>query len=36
LRFQHAVGQLENPARLKAIRKTIAQMKTIMSEKGNK
>jgi large subunit ribosomal protein L29 len=36
LRFQHAVGQLENPARLKTIRKTIAQMKTIMSEKGNK
>jgi large subunit ribosomal protein L29 len=36
LRFQHAVGQLENPARLKSIRKTIAQMKTIMSEKGDK
>ncbi|VEU82970.1 50S ribosomal protein L29 [Acholeplasma hippikon] len=34
LRFQHAVGQLENTARLKTIKKTIAQMKTIISERG--
>ena len=34
LRFQHAVGQLENTARLKTIKKTIAQMKTIITERG--
>ncbi len=34
LRFQHAVGQLENTARLKTVKKTIAQMKTIISERG--
>ena len=28
LRFQQAIGQLENPARLKEIRKTIARIKT--------
>jgi large subunit ribosomal protein L29 len=33
LRFQLAVGQLENTARLKQIKRTIAQMKTIMSER---
>ncbi|HHT98706.1 MAG TPA: 50S ribosomal protein L29 [Acholeplasma sp.] len=33
LRFQLAVGQLENTARLSQIRKTIAQMKTIISER---
>lgn len=36
LRFQHAVGQLENTARLKTIKKTIAQMKTIITERGEK
>ena len=36
LRFQHAVGQLENTARLRTIKKTIAQMKTIMTERGEK
>ncbi|WP_025725578.1 50S ribosomal protein L29 [Acholeplasma granularum] len=34
LRFQHAVGQLENTARLRTVKKTIAQMKTIISERG--
>jgi large subunit ribosomal protein L29 len=33
LRFQLAVGQLENTARLKQIKRTIAQMKTILSER---
>ena len=36
LRFQHAVGQLENTARLRTIKKTIAQMKTIITERGEK
>lgn len=35
LRFQHATGQLENTASLKEIRKTIARMKTIVSEREN-
>ncbi|MBN3490948.1 50S ribosomal protein L29 [Acholeplasma equirhinis] len=34
LRFQHAVGQLENTAQLRTIKKTIAQMKTVISERG--
>lgn len=33
LRFQLAVGQLENTARIKTVKKTIAQMLTIMSER---
>jgi large subunit ribosomal protein L29 len=33
LRFQLAVGQLENTARMSQVRKTIAQMKTIISER---
>jgi len=33
LRFQQAVGQLENPARLKEIRKTIARIKTVITER---
>jgi large subunit ribosomal protein L29 len=33
LRFQLAVGQLENTARIKQIKRTIAQMKTIMSQR---
>ncbi len=33
LRFQQAVGQLENTAQLKTVRKTIAQMKTIITER---
>lgn len=33
LRFQQAIGQLENPARLKEIRKTIARIKTVITER---
>ena len=34
LRFQLAVGQLENTARIGQVRKAIAQMKTIISERN--
>ena len=33
LRFQLAVGQLDNTARISQVKKTIAQMKTIISER---
>lgn len=33
LRFQKATGQLENPLRIGQIRKTIARIKTIMTER---
>ena len=33
LRFQHAINQLENPMRLKAVRKEIAVVKTIIRER---
>lgn len=33
LRFQLATGQLENPMRIKAVKKEIAQLKTILREK---
>ena len=33
LRFQHATGQLENPMRIKEVKKSIAQVKTIQREK---
>ena len=32
LRFQHATGQLENPMRIKEVKKTIARIKTIKRE----
>ena len=32
LRFQHAINQLENPMRLKAVKKDIARVKTLMRE----
>ncbi len=32
LRFQNAINQLENPMRLKAVKKEIAVVKTIMRE----
>ena len=32
LRFQLAVGQLENTARIKQVKKAIARMKTVLSE----
>jgi len=33
LRFQLATGQLENPMRLREVRKNIARTKTILREK---
>ena len=33
LRFQHAINQLDNPMRLKAVKKDIARLKTIIREK---
>lgn len=35
LRFQQATGVLENPARMKEIRKTIARIKTVLAERQN-
>ena len=32
LRFQHEIGQLENPNRMKQTRRDIAQVKTIIRE----
>jgi large subunit ribosomal protein L29 len=32
LRFQLATGQLENPMRIKEVKKSIAQIKTIVRE----
>ena len=34
LRFQQATGQLENPARLRAVRRDAARVKTILNEKA--
>lgn len=33
LRFQLATGQLDNPMRIKSVRKDIARVKTIMRER---
>jgi len=33
LRFQHAVNQLDNPMRIKAVKKQIAVVKTIQRER---
>lgn len=33
LRFQHVTGQLENPHRLREIKRDIARVKTIIREK---
>ena len=35
-RFQHATGQLENPMRIKEVKKTYARIKTIMQERAMK
>lgn len=32
LRFQHATGQLDNPMRIRDVKRSIAQIKTILSE----
>jgi large subunit ribosomal protein L29 len=33
LRFQHVTGQLENPIKMRDIKRKIARVKTIMKEK---
>ena len=33
LRFQHATGQLENPMRIREVKRSIAQIKTIQRER---
>ena len=32
LRFQHEVGQLENPGKMKQTKKDIARIKTVLNE----
>lgn len=36
LRFQQATGEIENPMRIRAIKKDIARVLTIAGEKKNK
>jgi large subunit ribosomal protein L29 len=36
LRFKQATGQLENTARVSTIKKTIARMKTVLTERESK
>ena len=33
LRFQQAMGQIENPMRLRTLRKDVARAKTVLKEK---
>lgn len=33
LRFQHVTGQLENPVRMREVKRDIARVKTIIREK---
>ena len=35
LKFQAALGNIENPARMNEIKKNIARMKTVLTEKEN-
>ena len=35
LKFQAALGNLEKPARMNEIKRTIARMKTVITEKHN-
>jgi large subunit ribosomal protein L29 len=35
LRFQGATGQLEKPARIREVRRGIAQIKTLQTERAN-
>ena len=35
LKFQAALGNIEKPARMNEIKRTIARMKTILTEKAN-
>ncbi len=34
LRFQAATGQLENPARIRAVRRDVARVLTVLNEKA--
>lgn len=34
LRFQHGIGELENPQRMKQSRRDIARINTILRERG--
>ena len=34
LRFQHAINQLDNPVRIKEVKRDIARVLTILSEKN--
>ena len=36
LRFQAATNQLEKPARIRDVRRTIAQIKTLQSERASR
>jgi len=36
LRFQHALGQLDNAMKLKNIKKDIARIQTLLNEKSEK
>jgi large subunit ribosomal protein L29 len=36
LRVQKAAGQLENPARIPKIRREVAQIETVLTERRNK
>jgi large subunit ribosomal protein L29 len=33
LRFQHVTGQLENPVKMREVKRDIARIKTVMREK---
>ena len=33
LRFQHVTGQLENPVKMREVKKDIARVKTVIKEK---
>lgn len=35
LRFAQATGALDNPARIREVRKTIARIKTVITERKN-
>ena len=35
LRFQNATNQLDNPSRIKEVRKNIARIQTVITEKAN-
>jgi large subunit ribosomal protein L29 len=35
LRFQNATNQLDNPARIKEVKRNIARIQTVITEKSN-